>query len=49
MSDPKPGPTGPGSRTPEEWEETTLKEALDRWPERDADFSTVSSLPVRRL
>ena len=32
-----------------EWEEGTLREALDRAPERDVDFSTVSSLPIERL
>ncbi len=43
MSDPKK------SRNRTEWEDTTLSESLDRFPERDVDFSTVSSLPIERL
>jgi methylmalonyl-CoA mutase N-terminal domain/subunit len=31
------------------WEEQTLLPALQRSPDRDADFTTVSSYPVRRL
>ncbi len=31
------------------WEETTLKKALDRFPERKARFTTVSDTPVGRL
>ncbi len=37
------------SRNRAEWEEKTLQPALDRRPERDADFTTVSSLDVDRL
>jgi methylmalonyl-CoA mutase N-terminal domain/subunit len=32
-----------------EWEEKTLKPALARSPERMAEFTTVSSFPIRRL
>jgi methylmalonyl-CoA mutase N-terminal domain/subunit len=32
-----------------EWEEKTLRPTLQRSPDRDADFSTVSSYPIRRL
>jgi methylmalonyl-CoA mutase N-terminal domain/subunit len=32
-----------------EWEETTLKETLERWPERAEEFITASSEPVERL
>jgi methylmalonyl-CoA mutase, N-terminal domain len=32
-----------------EWEEKTLRPALQKSPERDADFTTVSSYPIRRL
>jgi methylmalonyl-CoA mutase N-terminal domain/subunit len=31
------------------WEQTTLKEALDRYPERAGEFITTSSEPVKRL
>ncbi|NIP19404.1 MAG: hypothetical protein GWM87_15545, partial [Xanthomonadales bacterium] len=31
------------------WEETTLKDSLDRHPERMAEFMTTSSAPVERL
>jgi len=31
------------------WEETTLQKALHRFPERDSDFKTESSLPVKRV
>jgi methylmalonyl-CoA mutase N-terminal domain/subunit len=37
------------SRTRKEWEENCLKPALEGSGERDADFSTVSSLPIDRL
>jgi methylmalonyl-CoA mutase N-terminal domain/subunit len=37
------------NRSRAEWEEATLKPALERSPERDVDFSTVSSLPIERL
>ncbi|ANM28850.1 methylmalonyl-CoA mutase [Acidobacteria bacterium Mor1] len=43
MSDPKK------SRNRTEWEDSTLSESLDRFPERNVDFSTVSSLPIERL
>lgn len=33
----------------ERWEETTLKETLDRYPERAEEFITTSSEPVERL
>jgi methylmalonyl-CoA mutase, N-terminal domain len=32
-----------------EWEEKTLRPTLQKSPDRDADFSTVSSYPIRRL
>jgi methylmalonyl-CoA mutase N-terminal domain/subunit len=32
-----------------QWEETTLKEALARFPERATEFTTVSGHPIRRL
>jgi methylmalonyl-CoA mutase N-terminal domain/subunit len=32
-----------------EWEEKTLLPALQKSPDRDADFTTVSSYPIRRL
>jgi methylmalonyl-CoA mutase N-terminal domain/subunit len=32
-----------------EWEETTLKESLERLPERQAEFITTSSTPVERI
>jgi methylmalonyl-CoA mutase N-terminal domain/subunit len=32
-----------------EWEEKTLRRALQKSPDRDADFTTVSSYPIRRL
>ncbi len=38
-----------GSRTRKEWEEKTLDPAMRRSPERDLDFTTVSSLPIDRL
>ena len=31
------------------WEETILKETLDRWPERAQKFMTTSSAPIERL
>jgi methylmalonyl-CoA mutase N-terminal domain/subunit len=42
-------PAGHESDTTREWERTTLREALERRPERLAEFSTVSSMPVERL
>jgi len=33
----------------EQWESTTLKQVLDRSPERQAEFSTESGIPVKRL
>ena len=42
-------PSTDRSRTREEWKEKTLRPALDRVGERDAEFSTVSSLPIERL
>ena len=38
--------TSPAER---EWEEKTLLPALQKSPDRDADFTTVSSYPIRRL
>ena len=38
-----------GARTRRDWEETTLRQALDKKPERRTSFTTVSSLPVERL
>jgi len=35
--------------TREDWEERTLRPALDRRGERDVEFSTVSSSPIERL
>jgi len=32
-----------------EWEEKTLQPALQKSPDRDTDFTTVSSYPIRRL
>ena len=32
-----------------EWEEKTLAPTLRKTPDRDADFTTVSSYPIRRL
>jgi methylmalonyl-CoA mutase N-terminal domain/subunit len=37
------------SRSREDWERRTLNPSLDRRPERDVEFSTVSSLPIERL
>ncbi|MBI1951655.1 MAG: methylmalonyl-CoA mutase family protein [Acidobacteria bacterium] len=37
------------SRTRHDWEETTLRKALEKIPERKAAFTTVSSLPIERL
>lgn len=40
-------------RTPspreEQWEERTLRPTLEKFPERAAEFTTVSSYPIRRL
>jgi methylmalonyl-CoA mutase N-terminal domain/subunit len=33
----------------DEWERTTLRRTLDRWPERREEFVTTSSEPVERL
>lgn len=33
----------------DEWERTTLRRALDAWPERYAEFVTTSGEPVKRL
>ncbi|PYT11502.1 MAG: hypothetical protein DMF51_15330, partial [Acidobacteria bacterium] len=38
-----------GARTRRDWEETTLRQALDKKAERRTSFTTVSSLPVERL
>ncbi|MEK7799417.1 MAG: methylmalonyl-CoA mutase family protein [Acidobacteriota bacterium] len=38
-----------GSGTRRDWEETTLRRALAKKPERMAAFTTVSSLPIERL
>jgi len=32
-----------------EWEKKTLQPTLEKSPERDADFTTISSYPIRRL
>ena len=32
-----------------EWEEKTLRPALEKSPERDAEFTTISNYPIRRL
>ena len=54
MSDRKPT-TNPDDRvagigrTRKQWEDETLRPALDGKGERDVDFSTVSSLPIERL
>lgn len=37
------------SRSRDEWEDGTLRDALEGKGERDVDFSTVSSLPIGRL
>jgi methylmalonyl-CoA mutase N-terminal domain/subunit len=37
------------SASEREWEEKTLRPTLEKSPERDADFTTVSSYPIRRL
>ena len=53
MSDTKQQPPGSGadrrSRNRSDWEESTLRDALARSPERDVEFTTVSSLPIERL
>ena len=53
MSDSKSDSRGPSatrkSRGVAEWERTTLRDTLQRWPERGVEFSTVSSLPIKRL
>ncbi|HXU13175.1 MAG TPA: methylmalonyl-CoA mutase family protein, partial [Candidatus Binatia bacterium] len=38
-----------GSRTRRDWEESTLRRALDGKAERRKEFTTVSSLPIERL
>jgi len=38
-----------GSRDRTEWEERTLRPGVERQPEDDREFSTVSSLPIDRL
>ncbi|HYL68536.1 MAG TPA: methylmalonyl-CoA mutase family protein [Candidatus Limnocylindria bacterium] len=49
----QPTPTFEAQRKPaaaeREWEEKTLIPALQKTPDRDADFTTVSSYPIRRL
>src|ERR1700693_174206 len=37
------------SKAERDWEEKTLKPTLEKSPERPADFTTVSSYPIRRL
>src|SRR5271169_6717261 len=48
-----PAPTFEGQRKPSAaeraWEEKTLLPALQKTPDHDADFTTVSSYPIRRL
>jgi methylmalonyl-CoA mutase N-terminal domain/subunit len=45
------GPPGApeGSRDRAEWESRTLRPGVERQPEEDREFSTVSSLPIDRL
>jgi methylmalonyl-CoA mutase, N-terminal domain len=49
----QPTPTFESDRKPSpaeiEWESKTLEPTLKKSPERDADFTTVSSYPIRRL
>jgi len=45
----KPKAKAQTSRNRKEWEQQTLGPAADRHPERDVEFSTVSSLPIDRL
>src|ERR1700731_3676994 len=44
-------PVSPGRFSPAEksWEENTLKPTLEKSPERRAEFTTISSHPIRRL
>ena len=53
MADVKDRPGRPGapegSRDRAEWESRTLGPGVERQPEGDRDFSTVSSLPIDRL
>ena len=37
------------SKAERDWEEKTLKPTLEKSPERPADFTTVSSYPIKRL
>ena len=49
----QPTPSFESARKPSpaelEWEKNTLDPTLKKSPERDADFTTVSSYPIRRL
>jgi methylmalonyl-CoA mutase N-terminal domain/subunit len=51
MSDSAKKPPAPAQRSSrrDEWNEKTLRPALERVGDRDADFTTVSSLPIERL
>ena len=48
-STPSSGPLRKVSAAERQWEEKTLRPSLVRSPERAADFTTVSSYPIRRL
>jgi methylmalonyl-CoA mutase N-terminal domain/subunit len=52
-SNSQPAPSSPVERKPSaterEWEEKTLRPTLEKSPERAAEFTTVSSYPIRRL
>ncbi len=49
----KPRMPGQPSRQPSDseqrWEQTQLRDALDKSPERSADFTTISGYPIQRL
>jgi len=47
--DPTRRDTAKQSRSRDEWENTTLRDALDRTSERPSEYTTVSSLPIERL
>ena len=49
QSAPLADPDRKPSAAEREWEEKTLRPSLEKSPERDADFTTVSSYPIRRL
>ena len=37
------------SKTQEEWESTTIRRTLERFPERKEKFTTISGIPLKRL